>query len=245
MSRDYTPRKAANNRRKPAARNARVKPSRKSLPGWLWLVAGVLIGILINAVVDFSGDGAGGDAVAKQEPEKAAPAEDKTSATAAGESRQTPRFDFYTLLKESEAIVPEEDSGQPAERTIVIPDTEKEDKTAQSKESDGDTPAASDFSDNSGKEASAQEKAASAPPEEREVYVLQAGSFKSAADADSVRASLLLLNMKANIEKVTIAPGETWHRVLVGPFTTKSALGDAQATLRQNGIDSLQLKRRM
>src|SRR5690606_16936334 len=78
-----------------------------------------------------------------------------------------------------------------------------------------------------------------------EVYVLQAGSFRNAADADSVRASLLLLNMHANIEKVSTGGSETWHRVLVGPFTNKSELSNARAILTQNGIDSIQLKRRL
>ena len=90
--------------------------------------------------------------------------------------------------------------------------------------------------------AAAPEPAATPAPAQ-EVYLLQAGSFRSASDADSVRASLLLLNMHANIEKVTTGPNEVWHRVIVGPFTNTTDLGNARSLLSQNGIDSIQVKK--
>ncbi len=76
-----------------------------------------------------------------------------------------------------------------------------------------------------------------------EVYILQAGSFKSAQDADSLRASLIFLNLSAHVEKVHSSKGGTWHRVLVGPFESSSKLAHARTTLLQNGIDNLVLKR--
>ena len=76
-----------------------------------------------------------------------------------------------------------------------------------------------------------------------EVFILQAGSFKNAQDADSLRASLLFLNLSAHVEKVHSNKAGTWHRVLVGPFTSSSKLAHARSTLLQNGIDNLVLKR--
>lgn len=76
-----------------------------------------------------------------------------------------------------------------------------------------------------------------------EVFILQAGSFKRADDADSLRASLLFLNLNAYVEQTHSSQGGTWHRVLVGPFESSSKLAHARSTLLQNGIDNLVLKR--
>lgn len=58
-------------------------------------------------------------------------------------------------------------------------------------------------------------------------FVLQAGSFRSVADAESVRASLLLQDLPVSMVPVTLADG-TWYRVVVGPYRVRD---DAQAML--------------
>ena len=78
---------------------------------------------------------------------------------------------------------------------------------------------------------------------QNEVFILQAGSFKNARDADSLRVRLLLLNLNAQVEKARSSKGGTWHRVLVGPFQSNSKLAKARSTLWQNNIDNLVLKR--
>lgn len=75
-------------------------------------------------------------------------------------------------------------------------------------------------------------------------FILQAGSFKSNADADRRRAELLLLGLEAKIEAVE-ANGDTWHRVYVGPFTSRSKLSKARTTLISEGIETLLLKRKI
>lgn len=91
----------------------------------------------------------------------------------------------------------------------------------------------------------AQSNQETAPKTEspKEIYLLQVGSFKSPADADSLRAALLLINLEAKVEKVSPRPGEVWHRVMVGPMATRSEVTNARAKLTSNGIDSLLLKR--
>ena len=74
-------------------------------------------------------------------------------------------------------------------------------------------------------------------------FVLQAGSFKSDKDADSLRAQLLLLNLTASIERVKLNSGKTRHRVVVGPFLDKDNAKLAQRKLSQNNYDSLLLER--
>ena len=109
------------------------------------------------------------------------------------------QFDFYTLLKKTEIIVPNNQSA----------------------------------------DADDQE------PEENFTYLLQAGSFKLAADAEALRVKLLLLNLTAKVETVGLGSGEKWHRVLVGPFTDASSMAYARTKLSENAIDSLLLKRKL
>jgi cell division protein FtsN len=73
-------------------------------------------------------------------------------------------------------------------------------------------------------------------------YVLQAGSFKSEAEADKRRASILMLGLPVKVVKVPVKPGETWYRVVVGPFAGKAAAQTARSNLRSNGVDTLVLK---
>ena len=54
---------------------------------------------------------------------------------------------------------------------------------------------------------------------------------------------MLLLNLDAAIEAVTLGSGEVWQRVLVGPFSNMSKVAAARTKLAQNRIDSLLLKR--
>ncbi len=81
-------------------------------------------------------------------------------------------------------------------------------------------------------------------PVEDQEYILQVGSFKKSADADRMRAQLILMNLEASVETVTVRNGETWHRVLVGPFDNRSKLAKARSTLVSNDINPLLLKRK-
>ncbi|MEE4382289.1 MAG: SPOR domain-containing protein [Pseudomonadales bacterium] len=79
------------------------------------------------------------------------------------------------------------------------------------------------------------------PEPEHVDYLLQAGAFRSAEDADRRRAAILLLDLEARTLRVT-REGTTWHRVLVGPFPDRSRVRDAQVRLLGEDIDSIVLK---
>ena len=79
--------------------------------------------------------------------------------------------------------------------------------------------------------------------EDSTAFVLQAGSFASDKDADTLRAQLLLLNLKASIEPVKLNSGKTRHRVVVGPYLNKDKAKLSQDKLSQNNYDSLLLER--
>ncbi len=76
----------------------------------------------------------------------------------------------------------------------------------------------------------------------RDQFLLQAGSFKQADDADRRRAELLLLGLTATVEEASTDNGR-WFRVYIGPFDSRSALQSARNRTAQEGIDTLLLKR--
>jgi cell division protein FtsN len=67
-------------------------------------------------------------------------------------------------------------------------------------------------------------------------YILQAGSFKEAADADRLHAKLALMGIESRIEKTKVG-NVTWHRVTLGPYTRMASVSVIRSRLRQNGID--------
>lgn len=73
-------------------------------------------------------------------------------------------------------------------------------------------------------------------------YVLQAGSFRSAADADRLRAQLALLGVESRVQTVTIDDADTWHRVRIGPMRDLRELNAAREKLAQNQIEVLVIR---
>ncbi len=69
-------------------------------------------------------------------------------------------------------------------------------------------------------------------------YLLQAGSFSAAGDADRLQASLGLLGFEAHVQRAPI-DNRVFHRVRIGPLDDLDAAKRAQRRLRDAGIDSL------
>jgi cell division protein FtsN len=67
-------------------------------------------------------------------------------------------------------------------------------------------------------------------------YILQAGSYKEAAEADRLRAKLALMGIESRIEKTKVG-SVTWHRVTLGPYSRMASISVIRTRLRQNGID--------
>jgi cell division protein FtsN len=70
------------------------------------------------------------------------------------------------------------------------------------------------------------------------LYVIQAGSFTRAEDAEKLRARLSRLRVKAKIESVRIENVD-WHRVKIGPFESLVNADQVRVYLRANQIDSV------
>jgi cell division protein FtsN len=73
-------------------------------------------------------------------------------------------------------------------------------------------------------------------------YLVQVGSFKQAADADRLKAQLLLLGMEVRVSRVRIDDGDTWHRVRVGPFADRKTLEVARQRLAEAGLRSIVIR---
>jgi cell division protein FtsN len=73
------------------------------------------------------------------------------------------------------------------------------------------------------------------------IYILQAASFQQFKEADALKAQLILLGLDVNIQEFK-NKGQTWYRVLVGPFDSRSKMAKAKSTLAQLEISPIMLK---
>ena len=73
-------------------------------------------------------------------------------------------------------------------------------------------------------------------------YILQVRSYPDPDSADARRAEIILNGLSADIVK-TVENGQTWYRVVSGPYDSQEAALAAQQTLQHSGIDSIVIKR--
>jgi len=78
--------------------------------------------------------------------------------------------------------------------------------------------------------------AASGPSEPGARVMLQVGAFRSADDADAVRARLALLGLDGKVFAV-LAEGTTLYRVRLGPYGQLDDLNGIRRTLSENGME--------
>ena len=77
--------------------------------------------------------------------------------------------------------------------------------------------------------------------EEPGVYVLQAGSFSTNADADRRRAELALQGIESHIQRVKVND-RNYHRVYIGPTDDLDELNMLRSRLRAAQIDVLRIR---
>jgi cell division protein FtsN len=89
---------------------AQRKPKKKPLPGWLWLLTGLLLGGFIVGLVWLKGQSeqAGGGWVGA-EPDRPPKGPARRDDVVEVPPPPKPRFDFYDMLPEMEVVVPEEE----------------------------------------------------------------------------------------------------------------------------------------
>lgn len=99
-----------------AKRTTTRKPQKKAMPGWVWLVAGLFIGLFVAFLVYLQQQGSGGSL--KELLAKSKPVATDTRAVKKSEPPKAPQvakkpdginFDFYNILPEMEVVIPDEE----------------------------------------------------------------------------------------------------------------------------------------
>ena len=79
-------------------------------------------------------------------------------------------------------------------------------------------------------------------PPDGGIYVLQVGSFKEYDAADQVKASLALIGIDSEIQRVVINGQDIRHRVRVGPYEDMKKLMAVRKRLEANNLNFMLLK---
>jgi cell division protein FtsN len=90
-------------------------------------------------------------------------------------------------------------------------------------------------------ETAAGPSARAKPVDEPGSYVLQAGSFGAAGEADKLRANLALLGIESRVQRVTI-DDDVYHRVRIGPISDLEKLNRIRRQLRDAHINAMLMK---
>ena len=213
-----------------ASRNS--APSKKPIPGWLWLAIGLSVGAFVVFLMKLE-PGNGDIKRVKEEQIKAQKIAEANKTPPSPQAPVKPKYDFYTLLPESEVIVPPEAVPEktppiPAQAPVTPAEAAKIDTARAQAALAGVTPPP-------------------APPVIKPAattqFYLQAGSFRKKEDAERVRAQIILLGQSVNVESGTVKE-DTWYRVLVGPFSNREQLTVAQKQLAGSGFSNLLLQQR-
>lgn len=70
-------------------------------------------------------------------------------------------------------------------------------------------------------------------------YLVQAGSFRGAEDAERQRAEIAFQGLRAKVSQINTEEGKTWYRVNVGPFDSRSQMNSAVDKLVSINIQPL------
>ena len=225
-------------KKKPAPKRGASRnqaPAKQPVPGWIWLAIGLAVGAFVVFLMKLE---PGGGDIQRAKPEQQKPGKTaEADKAASGTQPIKPKYDFYTLLPETEVIVPPEAVPEktppvPAQPVPTAPVTQAEAAKIDTARAQaalmGQTPPP-------------------APPVIKPAattqFFLQAGSFRKQADADKVRAQIILLGQVVKVESGTVKD-ETWYRVLVGPFSNREQLTVAQKQLGGAGFSNLLLQQR-
>lgn len=227
--------------RSQARRNA---GSNGGLPGWAWMVLGIVltIGVILAAPKLMKSDGEDGffrpRANPDAQPVVSGDADDADLVAGGGDAPDRrenpaaaePEYDFYDLLPGEEVAI--------SDAQLAAAAREEQARAAQARQQQPQplpeattAPAAGDSAPG----------AASASSGDETPYILQAGAFRGSGDAEAVKARIALLGLNARVESAQIN-GATVYRVRMGPYGTASELAAAKAKLASGGLPALAIR---
>lgn len=243
-----------------AARRGKSQARRNDgngLPGWAWMILGIVIALVAVLVVPRYLKSDGNDGFFRPQPNPAAqppvsaidegeaPVEDvpapRPPATAATPAQEAPEYDFYTVLPEQEVALTDAELAASAReeaerqrRTLAAQRLREQEAAAA--EQPAAAPAAAVAT-----ATPAATTAMTAPASDGARYILQAGSFSASGDAEALKARIALLGLSARVESGT-ANGKTVYRVRMGPYGSATALAEAKQKLGNGGLPALAIK---
>jgi cell division protein FtsN len=220
------------------------------IPGWAWLVLGLVlgIGVILGAPRLLRSDGDDGFFRPRPNPDA------QPAASAAGDddvivpdttlprpaatpSREaTPEYDFYTLLPgEGEALTDAQlaetaraEAAQAAQADLADPSRAQPDDARQAEAA---APATAPTASTTAAPAS----------DDGARYLLQAGAFGASGDAEAVKARIALLGLSARVESAQVE-GRTVYRVRMGPYGSAGELAEAKRKLADGGLPALAIR---
>lgn len=233
-------------KKKPAPKRGASRyqaPARKPVPGWVWLTCGLLIGAFVVFLLQLE---PGRDEIKRikdEKPRQTSSQANKPTPNAQPAGPAKPKYDFYTLLPESEVIVPPDAMPPPPAAALTPEQLAKADAERAEAALNGQVPPALPTASSTPPAGTPTPPPSVAKAPLSTQFFLQAGSFRKQADADKVRAQIILLGQNVQVESGTVRE-EIWYRVLVGPFASREQLGAAQKQLAASGFGNLLLQQR-
>ena len=222
------------------------------LPGWAWMVLGIVITLLVVLAAPrlLKSDGDDGFYRPRANPDAtpaaatgAADEDAALPAPVAPPASSDPDYDFYTLLPGQEVPMTDaelEASAQAERERERRQAQQREQDAAQLAEPEAPLPAPTPTPAPSASQP-ATTAAAAAPADTTARYLLQAGSFSASGDAEALKARIALLGLGARVESAQVQ-GRTVYRVRMGPYGTASELADAKGKLEGGGLEALPIK---
>ncbi len=215
MSRDYAQR-GGSGRQQARGRSGGKSKSGGGLPPWVWLFAGLSVGLAVAAFVYISrpmdrsavpvetgaDDGRATTeeiavSTAKPRGDSKRGSNKKTPITLP--PKEKPRFTFYEILRDQEVVVPQEAVK-------------------------GDKPPPAVVAAGEGS------------------FIIQVASFKAQTEADRQKAALALVGIESRIESITIDGKDTYYRVRIGPESNWKKVQATMARLEENDISAMVIK---
>lgn len=185
-------------------------------PAWAWLLAGVLVGVL-------------GFIIYRQylsmrpEPERPVP-----QAAEPGTKGRPAAGNGPAASREDDGVLDTDYSFYD-----VLPTEETAEQPADGMPESGAGQAPEPVADGA--------PSAAPPASDGNRYLLQAGAFERAADAENLKARIALSGEPARIETAEVN-GKTMYRVRLGPYEGSQAADAAKANLAGQGIETVSIK---
>lgn len=158
----------------------------------------------------------------KPKPVAEAPAPEKTD-----EPAPELKLDYHEVLPNIDEVISQsEPAADQSQRAPETSDPETSDQQASAPEASTD-------------QASRQEPPGDAQTAQQ--YVLQAGSYQSEVDAESMKAKLALAGFEAVIQRVNVNQ-QRYYRVRMGPYDSQRRIQRDKKRLAEQGIEALAVR---